>query len=454
MPVDRNRLPPLRTPTVLHFPQIACETLGNGIQLRVVQDKENALVTFVLLLRTGSTADPVDCYGLAGLTAALVSEGSASHTTRGFYEALGDIGGFFGADATSDSTVLSITALARYADQALALLVDVTTKPRFDDEDVERVRNLRLNRIAQLRHSAVSVADRAFLHALYGSHPYGHLPIGTVSGLKRITSDEIHEFHERYYRPEQWRLVAVGDVCSSDLANIVEKITGDLDELSVAQKKEDIVPGPPGCPVNRIVFVPRKGSVQTELRLGLVGVSRHCPDLDALTVMNTVLGGQFVSRLNLNLREDKGFTYGVHSSFDARRGSGPFTIQAAVDVASTADAIREIVREIRDIRSMRPITKEELKLARSSLTRGFSRSYETSSQVARAAMRLALFDLPDDEYTTFVPRINRVGSEDVTKAAADYLDDENLIAVVVGPPIVAESLGDLGFGSPSESLID
>ena len=454
MTVDRNTLPPLCTPTALHFPQIISETLGNGIQLRVIQHRENALVTFVLLLRTGSVADPVNCYGLAGLTAALVSEGSSSHTTRSFHEALGEIGGFFGADATSDSTVLSITALTRYSKQALSLLVDVVTKPRFDDEDIERVRELRLNRIAQLRHSAVSVADRAFLHALYGSHPYGHLSIGTVSGLKQITSDEIRAFHERYYRPEQWRLVGVGDVCSSGLAGLVDEITDNLDEIPATQQLDDVVPGPPTCPANRLVFVPREGSVQAELRLGLLGVSRHCPDLDGLTVMNTVLGGQFVSRLNLNLREDKGFTYGVHSSFDARRGRGPFTIQAAVDVASTADAIREIVREIREIRSTRPATKEELGLARSALTRGFARSYETAAQVARAAMRLALFDLPDDEYTTFVPRINRVDIEDVTRVDSDYLDDEILIAVIVGPPTISESLGDLGFGSPSESLVD
>ncbi|MYJ05653.1 MAG: insulinase family protein, partial [Acidobacteria bacterium] len=210
----------------------------------------------------------------------------------------------------------------------------------------------------------------------------------------------------------------------------------------------------PAPPAARLTFVPREGAVQSEIRVGHLGIARKADDFHAVRVMDMVLGGQFTSRLNMNLREAKGYTYGVHSSFDARRGRGPFDVGTAVEAAVTAEAVREIIAELHAIRDARPVTEEELAVAKPAITLGFPRAFETSGQVARAALRLALFDLPDDEYTTFVPRVEAVDAAAATAAARRRLDPDALAVVVVGPPEVRPSLGALGLGEPVDATPD
>ena len=453
MPVDRSVLPPLGEPTSLAFPKIVRETLPGGVQLRTVDHRQQALVSLVLLLRSGSASDPAGREGLAGLTAALIDEGSDHYSALALHEALGDIGGRLGTDVFSDATVLSITALARYAADALKLLLDVATSPRFEANDVNRVRALRISRIAQLRHSAGAVADRLFLRTLYGQHPYGHVAIGTENALKAISVEDLRAFHATHYAPTNWTVVAVGGGKALDLRSIVEDGISSLVPSPVVTRPSyhTAPPVDPLLPPDRLVFVAREGAVQSELRIGSLGVARRVDDYEALTVLDMVLGGQFASRLNLNLREAKGYTYGVRSSFDARCGRGPFVVRTAVDAEATADAVHEVVREISEIRGVRPVTDDEVMAARSALTRGFPRNFETAGQVVRAAMRLAVFDLPDDEYTTFVPRISAVDRDAVTAAARQHLHPDGLLVVVVGPPAARASLVDLGFGEPVDT---
>ena len=191
--------------------------------------------------------------------------------------------------------------------------------------------------------------------------------------------------------------------------------------------------------------------MQSEIRLGHAGPPRSAPDYHAACVLNMILGGQFVSRVNLNLRETKGYTYGARTSFDWRVGPGPFRLQAGVQTSATADAVREAAREIAEIRGPLPPSARELETAKAALTRGFPRSFETAARIARAGVQLALHDLPDDDYTQFVPRIQAVGSDDVLQAAARRLRPDDLTAVVVGSrPDVLDSLAGLGFGDPVE----
>jgi len=453
MAIDRSVLPPLGEPTSLEFPEIVRETLPGGVQLRTVDYRQQSLVSLILLLRSGSAADPVGREGLAGLTAALIDEGSERYSALALHEALGDVGGRLGIDVFSDATVLSITALARYTDHALKLLLDVAMAPRFEAHDFNRVRALRINRILQLRQSAGAVADRLFLRALYGQHPYGHAAIGTENSLTAISVEDLHAFHATHYARTNWTVVAVGSGNGSDLRSIVEEgISRLVPSPVVTRPSHPTSPfADPLPPPNRLVFVAREGAVQSELRIGSLGVARRINGYEALTVLDMVLGGQFSSRLNLNLREAKGYTYGVRSSFEARCGRGPFVVRTAVDAEVTVDAVHEVVREISEIRGLRPVTDDEVMAARSALTRGFPRSFETAGQVARAAMRLAVFELPDDEYTTFVPRIAGVDRDAVTAAAREHLDPDGLIVVVVGPPAVRASLADLGFGEPFDT---
>ena len=465
MAVDRRALPPAGAAPPARFPEVARQTLANGVRLWTAGHRDPALVSLALLVQSGAAADPPGGEGLAGFTADLLDDGTRARSGIQLHEALGRIGGRLATDVTSDATVLSISALARHARDALGLLVELATEPRFDPADADRARAIRVNRIAQMRHVAGAVAGRAYLKALYGTHPYGHPPIGDEAALARMGVADVRAFHAAHYAPARWTVIAVGEpgvLATADLAGALGRppsahpdAPGKLDALGKARApgapdapgKAD-APDDPQPPVHRLTFVAREGAVQSEIRIGQLGVARRVADYPAITVMNMVLGGQFVSRLNLNLREARGYTYGVRTSFDARRGRGPFTLQTAVDAGVTGAAVHEAVREIREIRDVRPVTETELGVARPALTNGFARNFETAGQVARAVMRLAMFDLPDDEYATFVPRVASVDAAAATGAASRHLDPDALVVVVVGPPEVRPSLSGLGLGEP------
>ena len=458
MAVDRSRLPAVGAAAPLQFPAVERETLSNGARIRTVDHRETELASLVLLVPSGSGADPPGCEGLAAFTADLLDEGTRRRTGIDLHDELGRIGGRLGTDVTSDATVLSITALARHARDALALLIELATEPRFDPEEVERVRALRISRIAQMRHVAAAVAERAFLRSVYGTHPYGHLPAGTESALARISMEEIRAFHAARYSPDQWTLVVAGggeclrDPAFTAVASAVPAPATPVNGAAESSRADDSPCGQPA--LGRLTFVPRPGAVQSEIRIGHLGIVRRAADYPAVMVMNMVLGGQFVSRLNLSLRERKGYTYGVRTAFEGRRRRGPFTLQTAVDAAVTGDAIREAIREIREIRDVRPVTENELAAARPVLTSGYARNFETLGQVAWAAMRLALFGLPDDEYSTFAARVAGVDTAAAADAASRRLDPDALRVVVVGPPEVGPSLAGLGFGRPVEATVD
>jgi predicted Zn-dependent peptidase len=191
------------------------------------------------------------------------------------------------------------------------------------------------------------------------------------------------------------------------------------------------IPAPPPPP-DRVALVHRQAAAQSELRIGHIGVPRATPDYHALLVLNMVLGGQFVSRINMNLREDKGYTYGARTSFDFRRGPGPFVLHASVQSEATVDAVLEALGELQAIRGARPVTQHELETARAALIRGYPRSFETAEQISRGAAQLALYELPDDYFSTFMPRVLAVDEAAVTRAATQHIDPARLLTVIVG----------------------
>lgn len=451
--VDRSVLPPVGGSAPVAFPAIT-RTVGlhpGGGQVWMVPHERTSLVTLALLIPSGAAADPPGCEGLAGLTADLLDEGTRTRDAFELDEALGRLGGHLGVDVSSDATVLWVSALARHARAAVELLMEVVTEPRFEPADVDRVRARRLSRIAQLRHAAGAVADRTWRRVLYGDHPYGHTPLGETATLAPLDAGHVRAFHAAHYRLDRATLVVAGN---GDALEAAAQGAGGGGAASRSPAPLPDAPADPEAPSARLTFVPREGAVQSEIRVGHLGIARKANDFHAVRVMEMVLGGQFTSRLNMNLREAKGYTYGVHSSFDARRGRGPFDVSTAVDAAVTADAIRETLDELRAIRDVRPVTDEELAVAKPALTLGFPRAFETSGQVARAALRLALFDLPDDEYTTFVPRVEAIDAAGATAAARRRIDPDALGVVVVGPPEARPGLGGLGLGEPAEAPAD
>jgi predicted Zn-dependent peptidase len=452
--VDRSRLPVPGADPVLRFPEVSRRRLSNGLGVCTVEHRGVPVLSFALLLSSGAAADPFDKPGLAALTADMLDEGSGSRSALDIEDALTSMGAQFETEVGADATVLSLLTLPRFADDALALLSDIVVGPNLTGADFDRVRELRVNRLRQMRKIAPAVADLALARLLYDGHPYGRLPLGTMRGLDATHVDDVRRFHREVWRPTLATIVAVGDATHDELAGAVERAFLHWEDRS-AGSAADVGLAPsvmtlaaPQRPIASIAIVDRPGAAQSEVRIGQVAVPRLTPDYAALLVFNMILGGQFVSRLNLNLREDKGFTYGVRSGFEFRRAPGPFVIQTAVQTAATADAVREVMSEVRAITGPRPATPAELDMAKAALTRGYPRSFETAGQIARGLAQLTLYELPDDTLEQFVPLVCGVDLDAVAEAAT-RLDPARMTVAVVGDMESVEAgLAGLGLGEP------
>jgi predicted Zn-dependent peptidase len=452
MAADRSRLPALGAERPFQFPRVQRRTLANGLRVWTVEHHQVPLVSVLLLTSTGAASDPADRPGLAAIAADMLDEGCGDRSALDVHETLGRLGAQLDTDVGHDATVIGLSTLARFLPQGLALLADMMMRPRFDQRDFDRVRDLRLNRLLQFRDSPAALADRAFAELLYRQHPYGHLPIGTEGALRAITVRDVTRFHARASRPDQTTIIAAGDASHDTLADAVERAfegwrpAADVEPFPAAETF-----GPPGQPAHRLAIVHRAGAAQSELRIGNVALPRHTPDYYACVVLNMILGGQFVSRINMNLRQDKGYTYGARTAFEFRRAAGPFAMLASVQADATAASIREAFGEMRAIRGERPVTADELVAGRAALTRGYPRNFETSDQIARAAAQVALYALPDDYYSTFVPAILALTPEDVTGAAVRHVEPAKMAVVVVGDrEKIAPSIASLELGDPSE----
>lgn len=452
-PVDRSRLPVPGPDPALRFPQVSRRRLSNGLGVCTVEHRGVPVLSFALLLSSGAAADPFDRPGLAALTADMLDEGSGSRSALDIEDALSSMGAQLETEVGADATVLSMLTLPRFADEALGLLSDIVTGPNLAAADFDRVRELRVNRVRQMRKLAPAVADLALARLLYDGHPYGRLPIGTMLGLEATDVDDVRRFHREVWRPSFATIVAVGDATHDELAGAVERAFGRWEEGPAESTAVGLAPSvmtlqSPRRPTARLAIVDRPGAAQSEIRIGQVAVPRLTPDYAALLVLNMILGGQFVSRLNLNLREDKGFTYGVRSGFEFRRAPGPFVVQTAVQTGVTADAVREVLGEVRAITGPRPPTPDELDMAKAALTRGYPRSFETAGQIARGLAQLTLYELPDDTLEQFVPLVRGVDLDAVAAASA-RLDLERMTVAVVGDlEAVGAGLSGLGLGEP------
>ena len=446
MTVDRSRLPQLGKIPPFTFPAIERSTLANGLRVWTVRHESIPVATVMLLIRRGAASDPSGKEGLAAITADMLDEGTGALSSIEIHEALARVGAQLDSDIGPDATLLTVTVLSRFLQPAVSLLSDIVVRPSLREEDFSRVRQLRLHRLMQLRDMPGAVADRAFMRLLYGQHPYGHTPLGSESSLSSLTVDDVRTYHAANIRPADATLVVAGDCRHADVAALAAQVFADWNGAATAPLPEAAtVQTPP-----RLNIIPRPGAPQSELRIGHVAVARNTPDYHALVAANMVLGGQFVSRINLNLREEKGFTYGARTSFDFRRLPGPFSLQVSVQTAATAAAIHESIAEIAGIRDTRPVSPEELALGVAALTRGYARNFETAEQLARAVTQLALYDLPDTYFDEFVSTVEGVTVDDVTRVARQYLDPARLTTLVVGDyGVVAPDLPKLDLGVPS-----
>ena len=442
---DRSKLPVPGPGRSFVLPDVDKTTLQNGLRVWTVPHAQIPVVSYVLLIARGASADPRGKDGLAAITADMLDEGSGDRGAIEMHETLARLGAQFDTDIGADATAVSVTALSRVADRALAFIGDVVVRPALREADFERVRQLRLHRLKQMRDSPAAVGDRAFLKLLYADDPYGHAPIGHETTLTALTVDDVRRYHRSAIAPGAATLIAVGDCTHAEVVRQAGDVFGDW----IGSGGSDLVASAAPTAPPRLAVVPRANAPQSELRIGHVAVPRLTPDYHALALANAILGGQFVSRINLNLREDKGFTYGARTSFEFRRRPGPFLLQVSVQTAATARAIEESIGEISDIRGTRPVTSDELSFGIAALTRGYARNFETADQMARAVMQLALYDLPDDYYAQFVDIVEGITRDEVSRVMTKHVDPSRLTTLVVGDlDVIGADLAALGLGEP------
>ncbi len=443
--IDRSRLPVPGAAAPFRFPSIGKSVLSNGLRVWTARHASIPVVTLMLIVTRGAAADPVGAEGLAALTVDMLDEGSDGLSAIEVHQALARIGAQLDSEIGPDGAALAVTALSRFTGRALSLVGDMVARPALAPDDFERVRELRLNRLRQLRDLPGAVADRTFARLLYGNHPYGHTPLGAEASLRAITLEDVRAFHADHVRPTAATLVAVGDCDHDEVCRLAESAFAGWN--GAAEPPEIRTPDLPTPP--RVSVVPRPGAPQSELRIGHIAAARSTPDYHALVAANMVLGGQFVSRLNLNLRAEKGLTYGARTSFDFRRLPGPFALHVSVQTTATAEAVSESLRECAEIRGVRPVTPDELDLGVAALTRGFPRNFETAEQIARAMSQLVLYDLPARYFDEFVPAVERLTADDVTAAARRHLDPARMTTLIVGDlDAIQDGVARLNLGVP------
>jgi zinc protease len=429
------------------LPGIQRRKLSNGLDVLVVEHHELPVVTMNLVVKGGAAADPSERAGLAAVTADLLDEGTESRNALELSDRLASIGANLGSSADWDANRLTLTTLARHLDTALGLFSDVLLHPAFRDNDVQRIRASRLQALAQSRDDANTIASRVYASVLYGAaHPYGHPQVGDAASVGAMTAGDLRSYYSTYYRPNNSTLIVVGDVKPDDVVTRLEKALGVWKPENVPALNLDVKP------VERsrttIYVVDRPGAAQSVINIGQVGVARSAPDYFTRLVLNQMLGGAFVSRVNLNLREAKGYTYGARTSFDYRRAPGPFTASAGVQTAVTKESVSEFLKELRGIRGEIPVTQQELEQAKQSLVRGFPRVLETPAQIAGRLTDVALYGLTDDYLNGYIAGIQKVTAADVARVANAAIDPSHLAILVVGDRSVIEpglrSLGEIG----------
>ncbi len=450
---DRSRPPAPGPPAPLRLPAIQKLTLSNGIPALFIQTHKVPLVEVRVVVRAGAASEPKGKAGLAHLAAEMLDRGAGRRSALEISDAVDHLGADLSAGAGWDDTTVKVNVPSERLGQALEILADVILRPTFPEEELERVRKELLTELLQWRDEPVALARVAFARALYGDHPYGRVLEGSERSVRGITRADLRRFHSSFFRPGNATIVAAGDVTAPDLLARLEEAFGSWSGAAAGPPVVGAAPQVRGRPV-WLIDVPE--APQTEIRIGRVGPSRSTPDYFPLVVANTVLGGSFTSRLNQNLREQHGYTYGAGSRFDFRLSTGPFLAAAAVQTDKTAASLSEFFKELEGIR--RPIGEEELARARNYVALRYPAGFETTGQLAAKLEEKVLFDLPDDYFATCMDRVTKVTSSDFARVTARYIDPRSVVVIVVGdrrkiePGIRALNLGPVRVFSVDQIL--
>jgi zinc protease len=428
--LDRSKPPVAKPPKDVSFPSYFDTTASNGINVLVIENHKIPSVSIRLVFKNGGSFYDGEKPGVSSLTAELLTKGTKNRTATQIAEEIDFLGASLSSGSDWDGSYVTLTVLKKHLDKAMDVLADVVLNPVFDEEEVKRIKEQRISSIIQGKDDAGTLSDRMFNKVVFDRYPYGFPSEGTEQSVATLTKSDFEEFYRKHFCPRNLILAFVGAINKEEALKIVEDrfsswrgkcenhTEGGLSESSSYSTKE-------------VYIVDKPGAVQSNLKIGHIGIERNNPDFIAVTVMNAILGGYFGSRLNLILREQYGYTYGIRSSFSARIHPGDFSVDSDVRNEVTDSAVKLIIGELKRI-SSEYVSDDELQTVKNYLTGIFPLQLETANAVATRAIYLKLYDLPKDYYNTFISNVNQLTKDDILNTAKKYIHPENLYIVLSG----------------------
>jgi len=448
---DRTQPPRPGAPPMFSTAPVKHDTLSNGIPVLLFEKHDVPIVQINVLVGAGYVCDPAGKTGLASMTAAMMMEGAAQRGALELADAVDHLGARLSVIPDHHVTGTRLHVTVSRLDSALALLGDVLLRPTFPGQELERKKRERLTALLQWRDEPNALASVQFSRALYGdTHPYGAITQGTKQTLRSMTAEDLRWFHASWFVANAAKIVVAGDIQPAALHEKLERVfakwqRGQLPVVNL---------GPITQVAGRtITLVDKPGAPQTQIRIGRIGVPRTSPEYYAITVMNTLLGGSFTSRLNQNLREKHGYTYGASSRFMFRPLAGPFVAASGVQTAVTDKALTEFMKELAGIRS--PVTPEEAERARNYVALGFPSDFQSVGQIAGQLEEIAEYGLPDDTFNTYVGKVLAVTAADLERVAKATIDPEKIVIVLVGDRAqIEKTVAGLNLGPITNLTID
>ncbi len=410
------------------MPAPAVRVLANGLKVVVIERHTLPLLTLRLEVRAGAESDPADLPGTAQLVAALLNEGTTRRSAQQIAGAIDEVGGTIESGAEWDHSFATLSVLTDHVELGFDLLADIIVHPVFERAEIERKRKQTLSSLEVARGDPGYLADTTFRRVIFSGTPYSHPEDGTQEVVERLTRDELRAFHGRYYRPSNAILAVVGDIWPQEALARAEKYFGDWRDGPAGSTVPSAVLGPVSP---QIVVIDKPDAVQTEIRIGNVGIPRHSPDYYALSVADQILGGPAENRLFKALRSRAGLTYGASSELVCHRSLGSWVVKTFTRTPETIKSVQAALEQMKRLRN-HPITAQELDTARGYLIGHLALEFETSEGIASQALDLMLHDLPVDYWNHFPERLQTLGANDIWDATRRYLDPERSVIVLVG----------------------
>ena len=423
----RRQMPPPLAVRPLNLPNHIETTLANGLGLVVVEDKRLPLISFRLAFRSGDANDPADLPGLSDMMSSLMTEGTARRNSRQIAEEVERFGATLAVGSSSDFTTVAASSISLYADEILDLMADVTLNPSFPQNEVDLARENTKQLLIQQRAQPTFLASERLSQVVFGQHPYSRLS-PTPEMLDAMTRDQLVSFHQTTYIPNNAVFMVVGDVDRNPMIARIEELFGDWQPGSLPQLN---LPPLPERHARSVYVIDRAGSAQSNIVIANEGITRTNPDYFPMLLMHTILGANASSRLFMNLREEKGYTYGAYSNLDARRLAGTFRATAEVRTPVTGASLHEFFYELGRIRDD-AVSAEELKNAKSYLAGVFPIRIETQDGLIDQLVSIRMYDLPTDYLETYREQINAVSAEDIQRVAQNHVTPDRAAIVIVG----------------------